>query len=1162
MKSTFWKVSILALLVSAVAVAQTFQGALRGRIVDPNGAVTASAKITLTDEGTQIARSTVTNSDGEYTFASVTPATYTVTVEAPGFKKLEQKGVAVATQAAVTLDLQLELGQVSEEVTVTSEAPPLQTADASTGQLINTQQIDDLPLLGRNPFLTGKLAQSVVFAGNPTFTRMQDQNGNSQFSIAGGPLRTNNYLVDGISIADSNNRAVILPSPEAVQELKVQASTYDAEVGRTGGGTFNTLLRSGSNDLHGSAVGHIRETDWLANTFFANRAGQPIANQPYRDWAFSLGGPIIIPKVYNGKNRTFFFASDESYRQQSGSTTTLSVPTPLERVGNFSQSFTKAGKLQVIYDPSTTNPTTGARTPFPGNIIPASDLSPIGQAIASYYPSPNAPTPYYQAPNYNFTGSFPNRGDQRIFKVDHDFTSWFRASASYIHQKTFETDSPLDVFSNPATPGQTLCCDRKVDATGANATITPNPTTVISVRWGFNRFYSRTTQFSAGFDLGTLGFPESLIGITPNTAFPAITLGSAVNGCSDPSSSADFANYGGGCANQDVYYSRTFNVTASKFLGRHSIKAGFDFRTLHDFGTPATGPTSLGFTDVFTRATPQTTTAGTGSDLATLLLGYPTSGQMSVVTSFNDFIRYYGGFVQDDFRVTPKLTLNLGLRFEYESGIQEENNKLVVGFNPNVPNPLQASVTGLQIPGQVEYAGVNGNPTQTGNALGVKFAPRFGFAYAVNNKTVVRGGYGIYWAPTFFSFQNAIGYSQTTTIVASTNGNFTPATSLANPYPNGLLQPGGNSLGGLSGVGQAVTVLSPTAQSAGYVQEYSLEVQRELPQNFVITVGALGSHSLHLLESGQNIDQLNPSYFGLGSALTASVPNPMYGNGGVGTVGTPKVTAAQLLLPYPQYTSLTLNNNDTGSARYYSFYIRAQRRFSNGLSLLASYTWSRSMDNLLGVSTAGASLIVGEAGAQNAYNLNGEWSLSTQDVPNRFTTAITYELPFGRGKLFLNRTNRFLNYAVGGWSVNALSTIQSGFPLFVTQPNNNSVIGASYQRPNATGISPTTAGSTDQRIYDWLNPAAFSQAPRFTFGDISRFINTRGPGLFDWDFSVFKSFLITERINAQFRAESFNATNTVEFGNPNTTFTSPTFGVITSQINIPRLIQLGVRVTF
>ncbi len=339
-------------------------------------------------------------------------------------------------------------------------------------------------------------------------------------------------------------------------------------------------------------------------------------------------------------------------------------------------------------------------------------------------------------------------------------------------------------------------------------------------------------------------------------------------------------------------------------------------------------------------------------------------------------------------------------------------------------------------------------------------------------------------------------------------------------------------------------------------------MQRELPAGFVLTVGALGSHSLHLLESGQNIDQLNPAYFYLGSALTKSVPNPMYGHGGVGTVGTANVTQEQLLLPYPEYTSVTLDNADTGSARYYAFYFRVQRRFKDGLTLLASYTWSRSMDDLLGVSTAGASNITGEAGAQNAYNIGAEWSLSTQDVPNRFTTAITYELPFGKGKPFLGSASRTLNYVVGGWSVNTFGTIQSGFPLFVTQPNNNSVIGATYQRPNATGISAATSGSTDQRINDWLDPAAFSEAPEFTFGDISRFLNVRGPSLFNWDMSVFKNFAIAERINAQFRAEAFNATNTVEFGNPNTTYTSSTFGQITSQINSPRLLQLGLRVTF
>jgi trimeric autotransporter adhesin len=928
-----------AFLSSAAIFGQSFQGSLRGRVLDPNGATAPTVKLTLIDEATSAARTTISNDQGEYNFAALKPATYTVIAEGQGFQRVDRKGVVISTQENVTLDIALELGQVSEQVDVTAEALALETADASTGQLIDNRKITDLPILGRNPFFVAKLAQAVVFVGNPKFARMQDQNGNSQVSIAGGPVRTNGYLIDGISIADSTNRAVILPSPEAVEELKLQASTYDAEVGRTGGGTFNTLLRSGSNDLHGSAVGHIRETDWLANNFFANRAGQPIADQPFRDWAFSLGGPVVLPKIYNGRNKTFFFATDEAYRQQDGSTTTLSVPTPLEAIGNFSQTFNKNGKQQIIYDPLSTNLTTGARTPFPNDIIPASDLSPVGLKLASYYPAPNGPTPYYQAPNYTFTGGYPNRGDQRTFKLDQQVTSWLRGAVSYIHQKTFETDAPTNVFPNAATPTQQLCCDRKVDATQANATVTPDPATVITFRWGFNRFYSRTTQASAGFDLASLGLPQSLVSITPNPAFPAITLGSAVNGCASPSNT-DFANFGGGCANQDVYYSRSFNVTASRFMGRHTVKAGFDFRTLHDFGTPASGPTSLGFTDVFTRATPQAATTATGSDLASLLLGYPASGQFSVVTGFNDFVRYYGGFVQDDFRFTPKLTFNFGLRFEYESGVQESSNKLIVGFNPAAANPLQAS--GFPVTGSVEYAGVNGNPTQTGNPLPVKLAPRIGFAYAVDSKTVVRGGYGIFWAPIFFNFQNAIGYSQTTSIVASTNGNFTPATSLSNLYPNGILQPTGNSLGALSGIGQAITVFSPSTQSAGYVQQYSFEVQRQGPGSFVFTVGALGSHSLRLLESGQNIDQLNPSNFYLGSSLTQSVANPFYNNGGVGTIGTPTVSRAQLLLPFPQYTSVALANSDTASSRYYSFYFRAERRFANGLSVLASYTWSRS----------------------------------------------------------------------------------------------------------------------------------------------------------------------------------------------------------------------------
>ena len=335
---------VYSLFVFAAALySQSFQGSLRGRIVDPKAATIPLAKITIVDEGTGTARSILTSDQGEYTFAALTPSTYTVVAEAPGFKKAARTGVVVSTQTAVTVDLTLELGQVNEQVNVTAEATLIDTADASTGQVIDSQKLTDLPNLGRNPFMLSKLSESVVQVGNPKFNRMQDQSGSSQISIAGGPVRGNNYTLDGISITDSTNRAVIIPSQESVAEMKVQANTYDAEMGRTGGGTFNTFLRSGTNEIHGSAFGYLRRTEWLANNFFSNRAGQPIPDQPFKNYGGSIGGPVRVPKIYNGRDRTFFFVTGEAYRQYDASGTRLAVPTALERTGDFSKTLSRAG---------------------------------------------------------------------------------------------------------------------------------------------------------------------------------------------------------------------------------------------------------------------------------------------------------------------------------------------------------------------------------------------------------------------------------------------------------------------------------------------------------------------------------------------------------------------------------------------------------------------------------------------------------------------------------------------------------------------------------------------------------------------------------------------------------------------------------------------------
>ncbi len=1135
----------LFLVCAIPALAQSFMGSLRGRVVDPNGAAVPMVKITATDEGTSIQRSTLTSPDGEYTFSALNPATYTVVAEAPGFKRHESRGVIVGTQQAVTADLKLDIGQVTESVNVTEEAALIDTATASNGQVIDRQKLIDLPNLGRNPFMLSKLSEGVVQVGNPKFNRMQDQSGSSAISIAGGPVRGNNYTLDGISITDSTNRAVIIPSLEAVQDMKVQSNTYDAEMGRTGGGTFNTFLRSGTNQMHGSAFGYIRETPWLANNFFSNRAGTPRIEQPFRNYGGSIGGPLRIPKLYDGRNRTFFWITGEAYRQTEAAGTRLQVPTARERLGDFSQTkSTVAGSdaLQLVYDPLT-GAGGAARQPFPGNIIPANRVSVIGRNMASYYPLPNvtgANTDRYGSPNYDATVAAYNRADQTTWKLDHEVTKWWRASASYLHYGSREPANAW--WGGVATPGQSVLF-RKVDATQVNSTLTPTPTTVIAVRYGFNRFPNFSTPTSLGFNLTELGLPASLASQTTYTAFPSLTVGG-------------LTSYGGGTTSQNVFHSKSFNTTASKFMGKHSVKAGFDFRLIQHDGAPATGPSSFTFSDVFTRSLPNQNVLGTGAGLGTMLLGYPTDGSMTVATNFYNFVKYYAGFVGDDWRISSKLTLNLGLRYEHETGPADRNDNFIVGFDNAIASPLQKTVADPKIVGAVMFAGENGYGRHAGNPTTNKWSPRVGAAYAINSKTAVRGGYGIFWAPLAFSFQSTIGYSQSTPIIGSLDNNITPATSLANPYPNGLLRPIGRADGGLTGVGQSLSIPDKDATS-GYVQQYSFDFQRQLPGNFVLGVGYIGSKSLHLAQGGRNINQLDPQYLSLGSALNQSVANPMYQKGGVLGVAGATISRSQLLRPFPQFTGVTLTASDTNRAVYHAMYLKVQRRFAMGLTALATYTRSQNMDQAYGAA-AGNDFAATAGGPQNAYNPGAEYGLSSSHTPHRLSFSTTYELPFGQGKRFLSG-NRFTDLAVGGWSINLVSVMQSGYPMSITQANDNSVIGAQHMRPNATGVNPQPDLPFDKRIDGWFNRSAFSLAPQFTFGNLSRTISTRGPGQINFDLSVFKTFSLGERFKAQFRAEALNVGNTPMFYAPNTTFGNAAFGVISSQANFSRLVQLGVR---
>jgi hypothetical protein len=1149
-------VSSFCILAAALGLqAQTFTGGVRGTVSDTSGATIATAKVTLADPSTGFTRSTISGSGGEYAFASVSPATYTISVESPGFKKLERKGLIVGTQEFVITDLKLDVGDVTQSVNVTAaDVPLLETDNASTGQTIDAQKLGDLPNMGRNPFYEGvKVSQNVTPGGNPQFNRMEDQSGSSQISIAGGPVRGNNYLLDGISITDSQNRAVIIPTVDSVAELKLQANTYDAEVGRTGGGTFNLFLKSGTNDYHASLFGYQWLQSWDANQYFANAAGSnpdgsrksPTLASPFYNYGAAIGGPVSIPKLYNGKNRSFFWVTGEAYRQTKPSSELEALPTALERKGDFSQSFTAAGKLQTIYDPIS-----GTRVPFTNNIIPTSRLNPVGLALASYYPLPTQSGTSFGANNYSANTVEYDRADQVTTKGDQVFAPWWRASASYLHYGSREASFPYWSYGNPATPGQGMLV-RHVDATQANTTITPSATVVVFLRFGFNRFPNRTYQLaSQGFDLTKLGFPASYVSQLPYIAFPAITM------------QGDVRSFGGGGLSQSNFYSRSFSGSVSRYLGRHSLKAGADFRAIYDQGINTVTPGAFTFSQSFTGASAASSVAGTGASIASLLLGYPIQSSGSTLSSvtksipIEDHVHYYGFFVHDDFRLNSKLTLNFGMRYEFETGLTSALNTLIVGFDQNAINPVQSQVNGITTKGVIEYAGQNGYGTTATHPNADKFSPRAGFAWNVMPKTTIRGGYGLFWAPYTFSLPNPLGYTYSTPYIDTFDGGVTPANSLSNPFPTGITNPVGNGAGLAAGLGNSFSFYDSTAH-ATRVHQYSLDIQREVA-GFVLALGYTGSvtHSLVQGTPDININQLPDSYLALGSALNAKVANPFYGtSAGVLNLASPTVTRAQLLLPYPEFTSIAMQNSNQAHALYNSIYFKAQKRLGHAVNILNTVTWSRNMDNSNG--GAGNAFSSQQSTSQDNYNREAEWARSTIDTPLRWTTAINYELPFGTGRKFLAHT-KLLDAAVGGWAMNVQTTMQTGFALAIYQTNLNSVIGTSVQRPNATGVSPVTSGSLEDRLNSYINPPAFSQAAQFTFGNVSRTIPMRGPGIADTDFSLFKSYT-AEKFKAQFRCEVFNLTNTPQFYGPNTQFGGSSFGKITQQANFSRIFQLGVR---
>jgi hypothetical protein len=1169
--------------------AQSYQGSIRGKVTDATGSVVAHATVVLTDQASKLSRTVGTNNDGEYVFGALEPATYTLSLDQPGFKKFAERGVIVAAQQFETIDIALAVGSTGETVEVTSSAPLIDATTASNGQNIDTQQLEDLPNLGRNPFLFAKLSTNVAAVGDPRFNRFQDQSGSSQISIAGGPVRANNYLIDGVPITDANNRAVIIPSLEATQEVKLQANTYDAEIARTGGGIFNTVLKSGTNALHGTLYGETRQTNWAAHPY-TYTAGAPYS-ATYYTYAGAVGGPVVIPHVYNGKNKTFFHFTEEGYRQRSPLSGTFYIPGAAERTGNFSGTQLGTGSPDGVTCPNATpaapngtcildplsgtaaGVTNGSTKYFKGNIIPAARINPIGQALINAYPAAGTAglasyptTGTYESPNFSGTDLLGDRADEFIGKVDHQVFKWWYANFAYMHYGSKEPGGdPLHSFAGDESPQSSYLLFRKVDAISQNDTFTINPTTIATLGFGFNRFPNSFLDLSNGFDATTLGFSPSLIGGLPKKSFPALVmLNAATNGTSNSGPS--------------VYYSRSINASIAKTLGTHEVKAGYDFRTV-----------SLDFTDVtYSNGQLYFDNSYSGYDLVNLLLGFPTSKTSSVATTTQFSIptrlalnlHYNAIYAQDSWRVVPKLTLNYGLRYEYEPGIYERNNHYVVGFDRFVKNPTAALPNAI---GGVEFAGQNGYATHCCSYSNLKFAPRAGFAYAATERTVLRGGYGIFFAPPYYTASSALAPGYTATNVyqpytpASASGASAP---LSNLFPAGLQQPVGNSLGYATQQGSTVTALDQYRRYA-VVNQYSADMQQQFGFGLAFKLGYVGAHGKNLQASttgttGYNIDQLPDQYMQqytiaqLGStcaSLGATAPAPCAGVSGATTLNT-------ALRPYQAFSSVTVLGSPARS-NYNSMIVRLEKAPSHGLSLLTSFTWSSNWDSVFGTTST---INSGISAAQDANNLKAEYARAIDDIPLRFSVGATYELPFGRGRQFLNH-NRLLDLAVGGWSIQTIGVKQSGSPLSPsTNSNGIAAIGASVQHvsynPSFSGVAgrtgraegrtgiPGTGKPTYFNTGAFTSPAiAAGDTTHYYYGNVARTISALGPGLDSFDVSIFKTKKL-ERATLQFRAEALNVSNTPQFGAPNVKYGSTSFGVINTQVNLPRYIQLGGRIDF
>jgi hypothetical protein len=1186
---------LLLLLAVGVCQAQESRGTIVGRISDSQGAVIPNASVQVTNKAMGTKTSLTTNDVGLYSASYLIPGEYKVEVEFTGFKKYVRDDVILRVGERLELNITLEVGAADQSITVTGETPLLATGSSSIGETIDGRRVWELPIGHGQPFQLAGLAPGVSFnAANATLNRPFEPTHIAGYAINGVTQNRSDITIDGVpSTANSGPNSIIssyVPPTDAVAEFKVQTATFDAQFGNTEGSVINMSIKSGTNALHGTLL-YVR---WFpkttANDWFNNAAGRALPAYNYNRWGGTAGGPVYIPKIYNGKNKTFFFYVYEGIhetRPRNNCTSNCTVPTNAQWGGNFSDLLAVGGPSYQIYNPftATLSGSTIVRQPFSGNIIPPSMITDVAKGIRKYWPTDPATPALANAlgsnNQYDIGLLEPVRYYTHTIRADHNVSDRQRIWGRYSFYKRISNYN--NYLNSPATGEwfQFLSKQWAIDDV-----YTLSPTMVLNARFGYNRFvrYSVANPASFGMDLTTLGFSsayQSAVAAGQQTRFPGINMSGYIG------------------TNHDDFWMPCDTISPiaiiTKQAGAHSVKAGFEMRAYREnynqYGNSGVGRFNFDATWVRNQNTGGVNPAGTplGLSVAALLLGLPSSASVSRLSSYAEQSLTYGLFIHDDWKVSPKLTLNIGLRWEYEGPLTERYDRTVTQFDPTFVQPIQGSAqaayalhplalapasafqpqgaslaaSAFTVMGGDLFASVNGQGRGAYKTSMHNFMPRFGFAYQLNQKSVIRGGYGIFYGFLGMRRFNVVqdGFTRQTDFVATNDGNLTPANFLNNPFPSGILTPVGAGQGGVTNITQNLSPFQ-TQPLAPYNQRWQVDIQHEFPGGIVWDIGYVGNRGTHIGLS-KNIDVTPLQYMSTSlfrdqaviSQLSGNTTSPFAGLLPGTTLNGTTVAVNRLLHPYSEFGNITMANNQ-GYSWYHALQTSIQKRFAKGFTMMGTYTFSKFMQ---------------ATEYLNQQDLMPIQTISDVDTPHRVSTSLIWELPFGKGKLIGSNANSVASRIIGGWQIEGIFVFQSSRPISFGTGNTSfygdihSIVNTGTRRVGSDG--------------PWFNTAGFVCAEATCYSPStasSRFIDSNYqlrtfPLRFDflrWDWlknldaSLMKKTKITEGKEFQFRLELINATNTPNFASPNTDPTSSNFGHVTATQNYARRVQYTFKFVF